>query len=133
MTLTLPFQGQWLFNMNQQVTETTTEGVKTLAFTWDQRHLKFQKSDRSISRISARLNQKIGITAKNLNTNQFETLRYLTRSDDIKVYLRKDGSRKADVVSVPDTMIWETKDRLLDLTFTIEFEPDFDFFQEKEY
>jgi len=121
---------QWLFNIEQAVTESATQG-----FTYSlQRDDYIENITRSANRIAGDNFQRMTLKVVNLNQNELQSLHFLKRASNVRVWLEKDGTSVVGViVNTGYDTGFTTGKANYEFTVSIEFPRNFDFFTAKQY
>ena len=115
---------QWLFDVDQIIDSEYTKGRNTMrAITDDINDITYHTAGRD--RIE--LNQKITVTASELTQNQLETIKYLSKSDKVYMWVQRDSAKRIGVTVDTNVHQYTNKDKRFDVSITIKMPSDYDF------
>lgn len=120
----------WLFQIEQAVINTSEQGLMwETPITEDISTVQTTKQ-----RFTEKDTQFITVKAAHLNQNELQGLHDIKRSNDVRVWLLKDGSEWVSVrVSAGYETTFTTGKNNYEFSLSIEFPDNFDFFKAKKY
>jgi hypothetical protein len=121
---------QHLFEINQEFTDNVEENeVYQLPINDD-----ISNVSNVISKKRASNTQIINIIAENLTIDQLKALHEIKQSDDVRLFLSKDGSSYVNVVVDSNLeTVYESDDSVFEYSLSIRLPENFDFYEAKLY